>query len=43
MRYETEKGQQAQLDWKENIEFVLTTGEVININVFCINPFILKV
>ncbi len=34
MRYETEKGKQAQLDWKENIEFILTTGEVININVF---------
>ena len=24
MRYETAKGHQAQLDWKENIEFVLT-------------------
>ena len=36
MRYETEKGQQAQLDWKENIEFVLTTGEIININIFVI-------
>lgn len=34
MRYETDKGQQAQLDWKENIEFVLTTGEIININIF---------
>lgn len=34
MRYETEKGHQAQLDWKENIEFVLTTGEVINVNIF---------
>ncbi len=34
MRYETERGKQAQLDWKENIEFVLNTGEVININVF---------
>ncbi|MBY6930447.1 IS21 family transposase [Clostridium botulinum] len=34
MRYETEKGKQAQLDWKENIEFILTTGKVININVF---------
>ncbi|OSA90549.1 UNVERIFIED_ORG: transposase [Clostridium botulinum] len=34
MRYETEKGKQAQLDWKENIEFILTTGEIININVF---------
>ena len=33
MRYETGKGKQAQLDWKENIEFVLNTGEVININV----------
>lgn len=34
MRFETDKGQQAQLDWKENIEFVLTNGEVININIF---------
>ena len=34
MRYETAKGQQAQLDWKENINFVLNTGEVININIF---------
>ncbi|MCR3761940.1 IS21 family transposase [Clostridium felsineum] len=34
MRYETEKGKQAQLDWKENIEFVLSTGEIININIF---------
>ncbi|NFG60368.1 IS21 family transposase [Clostridium botulinum] len=34
MRYETDKGKQAQLDWKENIEFILTTGEVININIF---------
>ncbi|MBN1064154.1 IS21 family transposase [Clostridium botulinum] len=34
MRYETEKRKQAQLDWKENIEFILTTGEIININVF---------
>jgi transposase len=34
MRYETEKGKQARLDWKENIEFVLTTGEVITINIF---------
>lgn len=34
MRYETDKGHQAQLDWKENIEFVLDTGEIININIF---------
>ncbi|KEI12021.1 transposase [Clostridium novyi B str. ATCC 27606] len=34
MRYETGKGKQAQLDWKENIEFVLNTGEIINVNVF---------
>ncbi|SKA93133.1 Transposase [Clostridium sp. USBA 49] len=34
MRYETEKGQQGQLDWKENIDFVLNTGEVVIINIF---------
>lgn len=34
MRYETEKGHQAQLDWKENINFILNTGEIININIF---------
>ena len=34
MRYETAKGHQAQLDWKENIEFILSTGEIININIF---------
>ncbi|KEI03005.1 transposase [Clostridium botulinum C/D str. BKT2873] len=34
MRYETGKGKQAQLDWKENIEFVLNTGEIISVNVF---------
>ena len=34
MRYETDCGQQAQLDWKENIDFVLKTGEIININIF---------
>ena len=36
MRYETGKGHQAQLDWKENIEFVLSTGEIVNINIFVI-------
>ena len=34
MRYETDKGHQAQLDWKENIDFVLKNGEIININIF---------
>lgn len=26
MRYETDKGKQAQLDWKESIDFTLTFG-----------------
>ena len=34
MRYETSAGQQAQLDWKETMNFVLDTGEVIVINIF---------
>lgn len=34
MRFETDCGQQAQLDWKENIQFILKTGEIINVNIF---------
>ncbi len=34
MRFETLPAKQAQLDWKENFEFVLNTGESIIINVF---------
>ena len=34
LRYETDIGQQAQLDWKESIKFVLTNGETIVVNVF---------
>ena len=34
MRFETYPGSQAQIDWKENFEFVLDTGETIIINVF---------
>lgn len=34
MRYETDKGQQAQLDWKESIDFILSTGEKIKVNIF---------
>ena len=33
-RFETSPGQQAQLDWKESIQFTLNTGEVIMINIF---------
>lgn len=34
LRYETPMGKQAQLDWKESIDFTLSTGEVLNINIF---------
>lgn len=27
-------GQQAQLDWKESIQFTLSTGEIIEVNIF---------
>lgn len=33
-RYETELGEQAQLDWKESIPFLLKNGETITINIF---------
>lgn len=32
-RFETPRGKQAQLDWKENIEFLTSEGERVNINV----------
>ena len=34
MRYETEAGKQAQVDWKETITFKLNTGETIILNIF---------
>ena len=34
LRYETEMGKQAQLDWKESIEFILSSGETITVNIF---------
>lgn len=34
IRYETDKGHQAQLDWKENIDFTLANGEILTINIF---------
>lgn len=34
IRFETQEGKQAQLDWKENISFVFKSGETIHINVF---------
>ena len=36
MRYETAIGHQAQLDWKESMEFILSDGEIITINIFVI-------
>lgn len=34
MRFETEVGKQAQLDWKESMNFILKSGEIITINIF---------
>ena len=34
MRFETALGQQAQLDWKENMRFTLKNGEEIIVNIF---------
>lgn len=34
IRYETDMGKQAQLDWKESIPFILSSGETVDINIF---------
>ena len=34
VRYETPMGKQAQLDWKESILFILSSGETIEVNIF---------
>lgn len=34
MRYETKAGTQAQLDWKESIDYILKNGETVTVNVF---------
>ena len=34
VRYETPMGRQAQLDWKESIPFILSSGEIIEVNIF---------
>lgn len=34
VRYETDMGKQAQLDWKESIAFTLDSGEIIDVNIF---------
>ena len=34
LRYETDMGKQAQLDWKESVPFILSTGETIEVNIF---------
>lgn len=33
VRFETDPGEQAQLDWKENISFKLTNGETVTVNI----------
>lgn len=34
IRFETPEGQQAQVDWKESMDMVLSSGETITINIF---------
>ena len=34
MRFETDKGQQAQVDWKENLKMVSKNGEIFEVNIF---------
>ena len=34
IRYETPMDKQAQLDWKESIPFILSSGETIDVNIF---------
>lgn len=34
IRYETDMAKQAQLDWKESIPFILSSGETISVNIF---------
>ena len=34
VRYETPMGKQAQLDWKESIPFILSSGETIDVSIF---------
>lgn len=34
VRYETDMGRQAQLDWKESTSFILSSGETIDVNIF---------
>ena len=34
IRYETPMGKQAQLDWKESIPFILSSGKTVDVNIF---------
>lgn len=34
IRFETDKGKQAQVDWKESMDIILNTGEVVTVNIF---------
>lgn len=36
LRFETAPGEQAQIDWKEDIEYITKDGEIIKLNVFSI-------
>lgn len=35
IRIETPAGKQAQIDWKEDIQFLTKDGEIIKLNIFC--------
>ena len=39
MRFETALGQQAQLDWKENMKFTLKNGEEVIVKCLCSYPY----
>ena len=36
IKRETGMGVEAQLDWKENMHYTLSTGEVIELNIFAL-------
>ena len=42
VRYETDMGKQAQLDWKESIPFILDTCEIVEVNLIILKNIMLK-
>lgn len=36
MRFETEPGEQTQLEWKKSMNFTLCIGEIMEINIFAL-------